>query len=143
MTVISGLAIPKNAVDTDSIGLLVDFLTMPSVQSRMLLETGFFPVLELAKGDDSAGKMNELSKAVSGQSNAKNSIPTLLPVGLGDSGGTYNNIFMLTFSQIVLEGKNIDTVLNTSAGELQTIIDKQNLKCWLPDVSSERPCQIE
>jgi hypothetical protein len=50
---------------------------------------------------------------------------------------------MLTFSEIVLEGRDMTKVLNANAGELQKVIDEENAKCWLPDVSEERPCKIE
>ncbi len=50
---------------------------------------------------------------------------------------------MLTFSEIVLEGKEIQGVLDRNAKKLQGIIDKENLESWLPDTSAERPCKIE
>lgn len=75
--------------------------------------------------------------------NAKDSILTLMPIGLGDQAGNYNSYFMLTFSEIVLEGKDIQGVLDRNAKKLQDIIDKENLECWLPDTSAERPCKIE
>lgn len=143
MTVLSGLSIPKNSADTESVQILVDYLTQPAVQERMLRATGFFPILELAENKGSSDNLKELSKAVGDQSNATDSIPTLLPIGLGESGATFNSIFMLTFSGIVLEGKDITSVLNENSRELQTILDKQDIRCWLPDISEERPCKIE
>ncbi len=143
MTVVSGLAIPNKTSDTESLEILIDYLTQPAVQIRTLLATGFFPVLEVSEGDSLSGNMKELYNAVSNQTNSTDSIPTLLPIGLGESGAAYNSIFMLTFSEIVLGGKDINSVLDESAKELQSILDKQNLKCWLPDISDERPCKIE
>ena len=143
MTVISGLAIPKNSPDTESLRILIDYLTLPAVQTRMLLSTGFFPILELSDSDGLPENMKALSNSVRDQSGSSDSIPTLLPIGLGESGTTYNDLFMLTFSEIVLEGQDMNSVLNENTKELQIILDKQNAKCWLPDVSEKRPCKIE
>ena len=143
MTVVSGLAIPKGTADSESLETLIDYLTEPEIQVRTALATGFFPVLESTGGKGLTGNMRLLSNAVDAQLVSERSIPTLLPVGLGTSGSTYNEIFMLTFSEIVLEGKDASSVLDENAKELQSILDKQNARCWLPDVSGERPCKIE
>ena len=143
MTVVSGLAIPKGTADTESLETLIDYLTMPEIQARTALATGFFPVLETSGESGLSGNMRLLSSAVGAQLVSDRSIPTLLPVCLGDSGATYNEIFMLTFSAIVLEGRDAKTVLDENAKELQSILDRQDARCWLPDVSGERPCKIE
>lgn len=143
MAVISGLAIPKKVADSQSQALLIDYLTQPAIQDRTLSETGFFPVLAAQSTTDIPAYLQELGSAVNKQANARNSIPTLMPIGLGKHGDDYNNLFMLTFSEIVLEGKEAAGVLNENAGELQKLLDAENAKCWLPDVGDERPCEIE
>lgn len=143
MSVISGLAIPKGNPDSASAEILIDYLTLPGIQERMLAETGFFPVVALGDDDGIPASMLALSAAVKDQSSSPVSIPVLLPSGLGKSGGTYNSVFMLTFSAIVLEGKDIARTLDANARELQAIIDRENARCWLPDVSDGRPCRIE
>jgi multiple sugar transport system substrate-binding protein len=143
MSVITGLAIPKGNPDTASAEVLIDYLTLPGIQKRMLAETGFFPVITIGDGDGVPANMRELSNAVNEQSSSPGAIPVLLPSGLGESGGTYNTVFMLTFSAIVLEGKDIARTLDDGARELQEIVDRENARCWLPDVSDRRPCRIE
>lgn len=143
MTVVSGLAIPKGMADTKSLETLIDYLTEPAIQVRTALATGFFPVLDESEVDGLSGNMRQLSAAVSAQLVSERSIPTLLPVGLGESNKTYNELFMLTFSAIVLERKDSKAVLDANAKELQAILDQQNIRCWLPDVSGARPCKIE
>jgi multiple sugar transport system substrate-binding protein len=77
------------------------------------------------------------------QAASPDAVPTLVPIGLGERGDDYNSLFMLTFSQIVLEGRDASAVLNSNAALLQKLMDEENAKCWLPDVSEERPCKIE
>jgi multiple sugar transport system substrate-binding protein len=143
MAVVSGLAIPKGVTYPDNPAILIDYLTRPEIQILTLKETGFFPVVSLGENEGVPIHLTALSMAVEKQISSKLSIPTLLPIGLGEQAGDYNNVFMLTFSEIVLDDKDIAGVLNVNAGELQRILTEQNAKCWLPDVSEERPCKIE
>ena len=143
MSVVSGLSIPKKVADTGNPAILIDYLTQPVIQDRTLSETGFFPVVASGSKDDLPLYLRELSAAVGRQAASRDSVPTLVPIGLGERGDDYNSLFMLTFSQIVLEGKDMSAVLNTNAALLQKLIDEENAKCWLPDVSEERPCKIE
>lgn len=143
MAVISGLGIPKAAAGIEDQAALIDYLTQPAIQSRTLNATGFFPVVASGEKGSLPRQLQELSAALDKQANSRYSIPTLLPIGLGERGGDYNNVFMLTFSEIVLEGRDSTKVLNANAAELQKILNRANSRCWLPDVSEKRPCQIE
>jgi multiple sugar transport system substrate-binding protein len=143
IAVVSGLSIPLGSADIANQAMLIDYLTRAEIQTKTLNEVGFFPAV--AVGADSAipRHLQELSSAVDMQANDRYSIPVLLPQGLGVRGGDYNNLFMLTFSEIVLRGKPPTQVLNENAAELQRILDEQNARCWLPDTSDARPCKIE
>lgn len=143
MPVVSGLAIPAGGRTSDDQAILIDFLTRPEIQNRMLRETGFFPVLGTMTMDGLPPYLVEMKKAVVTQAEAPDSIPVLMPIGLGDRGGDFNSLYMLSFSRIVLEGGDIARTLDANAALLQEIIDERNLKCWLPDVSEKRPCRIE
>lgn len=143
MPVSSGLAIPAAVRNPRDAALLIDYLTRPEVQAKTLRETGFFPVIDLPEDSPLPPYLREIGSAVSKQSLSEKSIPTLLPIGLGEHGGDYNSLFMLTFSEIVLEGKDVLEVLSSNVVELQKIIDAEDAKCWLPDVSERRPCRIE
>lgn len=143
MPVLSGLAIPRGGLDVNNPALLIDYLTQSVIQDRMLVETGFFPVISSGTNNTIPSYLRKLSAAVNIQAGDKKSILTLLPIGLGEHGGDFNNYYMLTFSKIILEGMDIQTVLNANAGELQKIVTAENARCWLPDVSEKRPCIIE
>ncbi len=143
MPVLSCLAVPKKAAGIESQSILIDYLTRPEIQNRTLNETGFFPVVNGGENGGIDPRLAGLVSAVTSQENSSASIPTLLPVGLGERGEDYNNLFMLTFSEIVLQGMDIASVLDANARELQKVLDAENARCWLPDVSGERPCKIE
>lgn len=143
MAIIAGMGIPNSKAEAANAAMLIDYLTQPAIQARMMSATGFLPVVELGAKTAIPPQLKELRSAVDKQTDERDAVPALAPVGLGEQGTDYNNLFMLTFSEIVLEDGDIMTVLNTNATELQAIIDKANAKCWLPDVSEKRPCQIE
>jgi multiple sugar transport system substrate-binding protein len=143
MAVVSGLAIPKGVVDATSPELLMDYLTSPEIQNRTLKETGFFPVVSPSDTGDIPLKLAGLSSAIDRQANSAESILTLMPIGLGERGGDYNKYFMLTFSEIVLEGKDPKRVLDANAAELQGIVTGEGARCWPPDAAGEGPCKIE
>lgn len=143
MAVVSGLGVPREAKAIEDQAILIDYLTQPAIQDRTLSETGFFPVIESGDERDIPRNLRELSAAVNGQADSSASILTLPPIGLGEDGNDYNRLFMLAFSGIVLEGADIQKTLDANAAELQRIMVEENAKCWLPDVSDERPCRLE
>jgi multiple sugar transport system substrate-binding protein len=143
MAIIAGLAIPAGSGGSADAGLLIDYLTRPAIQARIMAETGFLPVVDLGRGAAAPRQLVSLKAAAERQAGAKKAVPTLAPIGLGELGSEYNGLFMLTFSEIVIEGKEIPRTLASNAQELQAIIDKANAECWLPDVSDRRPCRIE
>jgi multiple sugar transport system substrate-binding protein len=143
MAVVAGLAIPSTAANTVDPGMLIDYLTDPVIQARTMRETGFLPVVELGVEVAVPRQFAALKAAVEKQTDSSGAVPTLLPIGLGDRGTDYNNMFMLTFSEIVLEGKDIAGTLDANAAALQAIVNKVNARCWLPDVSDKRPCVLE
>lgn len=143
LAVVSGLAIPAQVRVPGDPELLIDYLTQGAIQQRTLLETGFFPVLDMTGPDQGGATAAGLSAAVRRQSTAADSIPVLLPVGLGEGNDAYNEVFMLAFSDIVLGGKDIAGTLQLSAQKLQAILDQANARAWQPDKADTRPVQIE
>lgn len=105
MPVVAGLAIPKTAPDKRAAEALVDYLTRPEVQLLTLKEVGFFPVVRARYGEDLPEGIRLLAEAVSAQSSAKDALPSLLPVGLGDKGGEFNKVYRDAFTRIVLRGR--------------------------------------
>ena len=53
------------------------------------------------------------------QQKAKDAVQALLPIGIGAEGGNFNKIYRDTFTRIVRNGENIQTVLNEQGALLQ------------------------
>jgi multiple sugar transport system substrate-binding protein len=143
MPVIVGLGIPADAPDPDAGARVIEYLTRPDVQERVLRELGFFPVVGGVDFSDLPAGVAIEAEAVTAQANAPDAIPALLPVGLGERGGEINQIFRNAFDRIVLEGQDIATVLADEAANLQALMDETGAACWAPDPPSVGPCQVE
>ena len=66
---------------------------------------------------------------------APDALPALLPVGLGDKGGQFNQVYIDTFERIVLGGQDIRQVLDQQADALRALmIDSQR-----PVLAAGRP----
>ena len=46
------------------------------------------------------------------------------------------------FDRIVLDGEDIEAVLDEEAANLQTLMDETGAPCWAPDAPSDGPCQV-
>jgi len=73
---------------------------------------------------------------------APDALPALLPVGLGDLGGQFNQVYIDTFERIVLAGQDIRAVLDEQGAALAQIIEEAGAPCWAPDAPSEGPCPV-
>jgi multiple sugar transport system substrate-binding protein len=142
MPVIVGLAIPNAAPNPQGAQALIDYLTQPDVQAMVLRDMGFFPVVgDVDTSDLPPGVAIEL-EAVDAQANAPDSFPALLPVGLGERGGEINQIFRNAFDRVVLNGEDINTVLQQEGENLQNLMNETGAPCWAPDPPSAGPCPV-
>jgi multiple sugar transport system substrate-binding protein len=143
MPIVAGLGIPYTTGDLAAAEDLVRYMLSPEVQAQVLEQLGFYPVI----GEVDASALPEgaarQAAAVAAQSAAEDAIPSLLPVGLGARGGEINQIFRNAFSRVVIDGEDIQTVLDSEAAVLQTLLDETGASCWAPDPASEGPCQID
>ena len=143
MPVVVGLGIPQNAQNPDGAAALIDYLTQPETQRRVLEEMAFFPVVS---GVDTSGLPEGVAleaTAVDAQANAPDALPALLPVGLGERGGEINQIFRNAFDRVVINGEDVNTVLEEEGANLQALMDDTGAACWAPDPASDGPCQVE
>jgi multiple sugar transport system substrate-binding protein len=143
MPVIVGLGIPSNATNPDGGAALIDFLTRPETQSRVLRDMAFFPVVGGADTTDLPEGVALEAAAVELQANASNALPSLIPVGVGERGNDINQIYRNAFDRIVINGEDIQTVLDEEAANLQALLDETGAPCWAPDPPSDGPCQIQ
>ncbi len=142
MPVILGLAIPNTSPNPEGAMDLIRHLVDPATQGVTLAEVAFFPVAagEVEADVDAAVQMQ--LDAVSAQANAADSLPALLPVGLGDQGGAYSQVFKDAFKGIIIDGGDPASVLSGLAPALQETLDLSGAECWAPDPASEGPCQV-
>jgi len=122
---------------------LIDYLTQPETQKRVLSDLAFFPVVGGVDTSDLPAGVALEAAAVDATVNAPDALPALIPVGVGARGGDINNIFRAAFDRVVIDGEDAATVLNEEAANLQAVLDDTGAACWAPDPASDGPCQVE
>jgi multiple sugar transport system substrate-binding protein len=140
--VVAGLAIPKTAPNKNGAEELIDHLTRPANQVKTAGVLAFFPTVANAKISGSQAGLAAEAQVTAKQSGAPNTVPALLPVGLGTQGTPFDNVYNTTFERIVLRDENIQTVLDDEATKLQQLLIQAGAPCWPPDKPSSGPCQI-
>jgi len=143
MPVVVGLGIPQNAPNPAGAAALIDYLTKPETQQRVLEQLAFFPVVSGVDTSNLPAGVALEAGAVEAQANASDALPALLPVGLGERGGEINQIFRNAFDRVVINGEDVTTVLNEEAANLQQLLNDTGAACWAPDPPSDGPCQLE
>ena len=142
MPVVVGLSIPYTTNDPEGAENLIRYMMSPETQGQIVSQLGFFPVVDGVDMSNLPEGVAIVAAAVQAQSTAPDAIPSLLPVGLGDRGGEINEIFRNAFNRVVVEGEDIQTVLDEEAVTLQALMDETGAACWPPDAPSEGPCQV-
>jgi multiple sugar transport system substrate-binding protein len=142
MPVVAGLAIPTTAPNVEGAKDLIRYLLSPETQAATLSAVSFFPVIESELPDVGPGLQAEID-AVEAQLNADDALPAYLPVGLGEEGGAYSQVFRDVFQQVVLDGGDPATVLEAQLPNLQAVFEASEAPCWPPDPESDGPCQAQ
>lgn len=143
MPVVAGLGVPFTSPNPDEAEAVIRYMLSPAVQSQVLSELGFYPVIDGVETEDLPEGVATMLDAVAATVGADDAIPSLLPIGLGARGGEINEIFRNAFNRVVINGEDIDTVLEEEAVTLQTLMDETGAACWAPDPVSEGACQVE
>ena len=143
MPVVVGLGIPYTSPNPDGAEALLKYMLLPETQARILQDLAFFPVVGGVDNTNLPAGVALEAGAVEMQASAPNALPALLPVGLGDRGGEINEIYRNAFTRIVLNGEDIQTVLDEEGANLQKLMDETGAACWPPDAPSEGACQLQ
>jgi multiple sugar transport system substrate-binding protein len=143
MPVIAGVAVPKTAADAASAKQLAAYMLKPETQLATLRTTNFFPVVEVALPDDMPAAVKIAGAAIAAMSGSADANPGLLPAGLGDQGGKFNQVYVDAFERIVLAGQDIKQVLDEQKEDLRKIMNDTGAPCWAPDKPSEGACPVE
>jgi multiple sugar transport system substrate-binding protein len=143
MPVVAGVAIPKTAPDMEKAKALAAYMLKPETQVATLRATNFFPVVEVKLPDDMPASVRAFGPAIAAMTGADDALPALLPMGLGDLGGKFSQVYTDTFERIVLGGQDVRAALDEQAGAMRGIIEQAKAPCWAPDAPSDGPCPVE
>jgi multiple sugar transport system substrate-binding protein len=143
MPVLVGLAVPKGAPDMAGGQALIDYLTRPEVQITTARVAGFFPVTSATLPADLDPGLKLAVAAIQHTSAAKDSLPALLPVGLGAKSGEFDKVFLDTFQLIVLRGQPVRAVLDREGAVLDQLMKDTGAPCWAPDPPSTGACAVK
>ena len=117
-------------------------MTLPKTQATVLKEVAYFPVVAGDLPTDLPAGVKLEADAVAKQANAKDALPSLLPVGLGAKNGEWNKVYQDTFASIVLKGEDPAKVLDQQAKIMQGILDDTKAACWPPDKATDGVCKV-
>jgi multiple sugar transport system substrate-binding protein len=141
--VLNGLAIPKTAPNPEESKKLITYLTDPKTAAITVREVGFFPptASQELPADIDAGIKAE-ADALAAQTGHAKALLSLLPVGLGEKSGAYNDVFRSALEAIVLKNQPIPQTLDAQGKQLQGVLDEAKAKCWKPDPESSGTCKV-
>jgi multiple sugar transport system substrate-binding protein len=143
MPVLAGLAVLKGAPEMSEAMALIDYLTQSQTQIVTARSVGFFPVVKAELPPDLEPGLKMGAAAIAKMQSAKDALPALPPIGLGQHGAEFDNVFMDTFQQVVLHGRKPRAVLDREAETLNRLMIETNAPCWQPDPPSSGACQAQ
>ena len=142
MPVLAGLAVLKGAPDMNGAMGLIDYLTRPETQIETARSVGFLPVVKAELPDTEPG-LKLGADAVEKMQSAKDALPALLPIGLGERVGEFDMVYLDTFKEIVLRGENPSVALDRERETLNRLMTDTGAPCWAPDPPSSGACQAQ
>src|SRR5215831_12646204 len=143
MAVLAGLAVTKGASDIARAMALIDYLDEPETQIATARSVGFFPVVKVDLPPDLEPGLKLGANAIEKMESAKDALPALLPIGLGQRGGEFDKVFMDTFQLVVLRGQKPRAVLDRETETLRRLMAETGAPCWQPDPPSTGVCQVQ
>jgi multiple sugar transport system substrate-binding protein len=141
--VLAGLAVMQGAPDINAAMALIDYLTEPETQIVTARSVGFFPVVKAALPRDLEPGLKLAAAAIEEMQEAKDALPALLPIGLGQRGAEFDKVFMDAFQSIVLRGQKPRAVLDREEETLNRLMTETGAPCWQPDPPSTGACQVQ
>ena len=130
--VVAGLAIPKDAPNADAAWKLIDYLTTPEVQVKILENVGFFPSTNEAVGAVPSGPLKVMAEGVNKQVGASDAVLAMIP-SLGPKGGDFTRIYRSAFERIVLNNEDIQTVISELGPQLMALFEEVGAPLPPPD----------
>jgi multiple sugar transport system substrate-binding protein len=143
MPVVAGVAIPRTAPDMEKAKALVGYMLKPENQIATLRATNFFPVVDVNLPDDMPASVKAFGPAIEAMTGAPDALPALLPIGLGELGGKFSQVYTDTFERVVLGGQDTRAALDEQAEVLRGLMEQAKAPCWAPDQASQGVCPVE
>jgi multiple sugar transport system substrate-binding protein len=110
ISVLAGLGLPKGSPSAAG-EMLIEYLTMPPVQVETMESVGFLPVVEIGKKVQLSKGLSALVQATNEQLISPNAILSTVPLRTADAGRSFDLVYMVAFSRIVLRNMTIESVL--------------------------------
>ncbi|NDL57688.1 extracellular solute-binding protein [Phytoactinopolyspora mesophila] len=142
MPVVAGLAVPESSPDPDAAKDLIRHLLSVDSQLATLSAVAFYPVVETGDAGDLEPGIQLAADAVESQANADDALLVLLPLGLGEQGGTFNDIYRSAFERVAVSGEDPSDAVGTEAARLEDMMENTGAPCWSPDEPSDGPCPV-
>ena len=143
MQVLAGLAVLKGAPDMSGAMALIDYLTQHQTQIVTARSVGFFPVVQTKLSSDLETDLKLAAAPIEKTQSARDALPALAPIGLGQRDGEFDKVFVDTFQLVVLRGQKPRAVLDREAETLNRLMTETGAPCWQPDPPSTGPCQAQ
>jgi len=143
MQVLAGLAVLKGAPDMSGAMALIDYLTQHQTQIVTARSVGFFPVVQTKLSSDLETDLKLAAAPIEKTQSARDALPALAPIGLGQRDGEFDKVFVDTFQLVVLRGQKPRAVLDREAETLNRLMTETAAPCWQPDPPSTGPCQAQ
>ena len=131
--VLAGLAIPKSSPDKESAARLIEYLTRPDVQIKILEGVGFLPVIKEADQHLGQGPMKIITTGINGQMGCGDIKIATIPKGLGPRSGEFIRIYREAFREIVIKNRPIGSVLERKGKELRRLFSETDAPLPAPD----------
>ncbi len=120
ISVLAGLGMPKGS--SSSAGeKLIEYLTRPSVQLQTMESVGFVPVVEIGADERFSEGLSKLVNATVEQVSSSNAIRSSVPLRSADAGRSFDLVYAVAFSRIVLRSAGIQEVLARQEKMLRAI----------------------
>jgi multiple sugar transport system substrate-binding protein len=120
ISVLAGLGLPKGS--TPAAGeKLIEYLTRPPVQAKTMESVGFLPVVEIDKKAQLSKGLSALVHAAVEQLSSPNAIWSSVPLRVADAGRSFDLIYAVAFSRIVLRNMTTQAVLERQQTILREI----------------------
>lgn len=120
ISVLAGLGVPKGSSNAGA-DELIEFLTKPSVQVETMESVGFLPVVEISRNAKLSKGLAALVHATLEQVSSPDAILSSVPLRAADAGKSFDLVYAVAFSRIVLRKLDTQLVLERQEQKLREI----------------------